>query len=141
MGGLYDEVLKLIVSNTLQPVNAWEPIETVIGVSDEELKLIDFNALQSVNALVPIDVRFSKSKLVKPVQPSNEPSPIVVTPDVLGVEANEVQPLKLPLPIDVTFVKSNSSKAVQPRKAVSLIKNSVCGRDSVFRLVQPSKQE
>ena len=54
MGGTYDEELKLIDDNALQPVNAREPMEAVIvggaGVSDEELKLIDANAVQPLNA-------------------------------------------------------------------------------------------
>ena len=118
MGGSYDEELKLSDFNAVQPVNASEPIVDAKEVSDEVLKLTDANAVQPLNALGPMDVRSVKSKLVKPVQPSNEP-----------------------LPIDVTFEKSKLSKAVQLRKAVSLIKNAVCGRDSVLRLVQPSKQE
>ena len=66
---------------------------------------------------------------------------IVVSLEMLGVDANAVQPLKLPLPREVTFVKSKLSKAAQSRNAVSLTANSVSGRDSVLRLVQPSKQE
>ena len=105
------------------------------------MKVNDANAVQSLKALGPIDERLVKSKLVRLVQPSKAFSVIVVSLEMLGVDANAVQPLKLPLPIDVTFVKSNSSKAVQFRNAVSLTANSFSGRDSVLRLVQPSKQE
>ena len=111
------------------------------GLFDSDLILIDANALHPVNALEPMDVRLTKSKLVKPVQPSNEPSPIVDTFEIWAASVSATQPLKLPLPMDVTLEKSKLFKAVQPRKAVSLIKYSVCGRDSVVSFSQPSKQE
>ena len=113
----------------------------VTGVSDEELKLSDANDVQPLNALSPMDVRSAKSKLFKPVQPSNALSPIVETLEMFGVVVSVTQLAKLALPIDLTFEKSKLSKAAQFRKAVSLIKHSVSGRDSVVSFSQPSKQE